>query len=475
VAPSDLLAEDEELVAGRRPVEEAFVARRPARRLLVVPQRRQALERLVLHATSLRIPVVEVEGGTLTAVAGFDGHQGIALVVEPRMYAGLDDVLARALERGEPPFVLVLDSLEDPQNVGTLLRSAEAAGVHGVLFPTRRQAPLTPAAIKASAGAVEHLLLFPVDDLPGALSDLRIRGLRVAAAEADAPLTAAQADLRGPLAIIVGSEGQGLSPVVRRRADVAVRIPMRGAIGSLNAAVAGSILLFAAVAQRDPGGEGGTDRPRPATFDEIAATPSEVPSLGRTGPGAGQVADAQDGTEDAEPTEPAAEPAEPGSEPAAPAIAALPDGAPAARKRARPPAPRTAAQKRARSSAAAKAGAAEPVSPDVAPDVAGDVSKAPARARRRKVEEPADGPPPEVTTEAAPASGAGTAKVPRARAARAASAPGPTTDPAGPSAPKRRTRARPATDTAGSEASADPSEAADRPTDDLLPGGPSTD
>jgi 23S rRNA (guanosine2251-2'-O)-methyltransferase len=264
--PPDLLAENEELVAGRRPVEEAFVARRPAHRLLVVPQRRQALERLVLHATSLRIPVVEVEGGTLTALAGFDGHQGIALAVEPRVYAGIDDVLARAVERGEPPFVLVLDSLEDPQNVGTLLRSAEAAGVHGVIFPTHRQAPLTPAAIKASAGAVEHLLLCPVDDLPGAMSDLRVRGLRIAAAEADAPLTAAQADLRGPLAIIVGSEGQGLSPAVRRRADVAVRIPMRGAIGSLNASVAGSILLFAAVAQRDPAGIG--DKPaRPVGAD----------------------------------------------------------------------------------------------------------------------------------------------------------------------------------------------------------------
>jgi 23S rRNA (guanosine2251-2'-O)-methyltransferase len=247
-------------------VEEAFVARRPAHRLLVVPQRRQALERLVLHATSLRIPVVEVEGGTLTALAGFDGHQGIALAVEPRVYAGIDDVLARAVERGEAPFVLVLDSLEDPQNVGTLLRSAEAAGVHGVIFPTHRQAPLTPAAIKASAGAVEHLLLCPVDDLPGAMSDLRVRGLRIAAAEADAPLTAAQADLRGPLAIVVGSEGQGLSPAVRRRADVAVRIPMRGVIGSLNASVAGSILLFAAVAQRDPAGLG--DKPaRPVGAD----------------------------------------------------------------------------------------------------------------------------------------------------------------------------------------------------------------
>ena len=125
----DLLGPDEELIAGRRPVEEAFVARRPALRLLVVPQRRQALERIVLHATSLRIPIVEVEGGTLTSVAGFDGHQGIALVGRPRAWATVDDVLARASERGEPPFVLVLDSLEDPQNVGTLLRSAEAVGV----------------------------------------------------------------------------------------------------------------------------------------------------------------------------------------------------------------------------------------------------------------------------------------------------------------------------------------------------------
>ena len=126
------LAEGEELVAGRQPVEEAFVAGRPARRLLVTPRRREALERLVLHATTLRIPVIEVEGGTLTALAGFDGHQGVALVVEPRRAGGPGEILARAIERDEPAFVLVLDSLEDPQNVGTLLRSAEAAGVHGV-------------------------------------------------------------------------------------------------------------------------------------------------------------------------------------------------------------------------------------------------------------------------------------------------------------------------------------------------------
>jgi len=244
------LAENEELVAGRRPVEEAFVARREARRLYVVPQRRMALEKLVLHATNLRIPVVEVEGGSLTSIAGFDGHQGIALVVAPRRWASQDDILAAARAAGQAPLVLVLDSLEDPQNVGTLLRSAEATGVHGAIFPTRNQAPLTPAAVKASAGAVEHLRLAPVDDLPAALADLHIRGLRIIGADGDAPLTAREADLRGPIAIVVGSEGKGLGPAVRRRCDLLVRIPMHGKIESLNASVAGSILLYEAAAQR---------------------------------------------------------------------------------------------------------------------------------------------------------------------------------------------------------------------------------
>jgi len=251
--PSDLVGEEEELIAGRHPVEEAFLARRAAHRLLVVPQRRQALEKLVLHATSLRIPIVEVEGGTLTSLAGFDGHQGIALVSDRRRFATLEDLLARAIERNEPPFALILDSLEDPQNFGSLLRTAEAAGVHGVVFPTRHQAPLSAAAIKASAGAVEHLLLVPVDDLAEALADLHVHGLRVIGSEAEAPLTARQADLRGPVAIVVGSEGQGLGPAVRRRCDAVIRIPMRGRISSLNAAVAGSILLYEASSQR--GGE----------------------------------------------------------------------------------------------------------------------------------------------------------------------------------------------------------------------------
>jgi 23S rRNA (guanosine2251-2'-O)-methyltransferase len=234
----------------------------------VTPQRRQALEKIVLHATTLRIPIVEVEGGSLTALAGFDGHQGVAVVVEARRFASVDDILARSIERGEPAFVLVLDSLEDPQNVGTLLRSAEAAGVHGVVFPTERQAPLSPAAIKASAGATEHLLLAPVDDLAGTLADLHLRGLRIVGSEAEAPLTAREADLRGPLALVIGSEGHGLSPAIRRRCDLFVHIPMRGVIGSLNAAVAGSILLFEVLGQHGPGA---------APAAEAAATEAAAP------------------------------------------------------------------------------------------------------------------------------------------------------------------------------------------------------
>jgi len=273
----------------------------------------------------LRIPIVEVEGGSLTALAGFDGHQGVALVVGPRRFASLDDILARAIERNEPPFVLVLDSLEDPQNLGTLLRSAEAAGVHGVIFPTKRQAPLTPSAIKASAGAVEHLLLCPVDDLPGSLADLHTRGLRIAGAEEGASLTARQTDLRGPLALVVGSEGQGLGPAVRRRCDTFMRIPMRGSIGSLNAAVAGSILLFEAVSQRDPGGD--TAPPR----SESAAEPSEGAASDL------ETAVHESEAVDLEPTtEPHAEPSSEAASEAADAADLLPGG-PAAPE---PPKPR---------------------------------------------------------------------------------------------------------------------------------------
>jgi 23S rRNA (guanosine2251-2'-O)-methyltransferase len=243
----------------------------------VVPHRRAALEALVLHATRARIPIVEVEGGSLTALAGFDGHQGVALVVGPRRWASLDDALARAIERAEPPFLLALDSIEDPRNLGALLRSAEAAGIHGVILPTHRAAPLTAVAVKASAGASEHLLLVPTDDLPATLADLHARGLRLVGADPSAPLSYRDADLRGPLAIVVGSEGGGFSAATRRRIDLAVRIPMRGRVESLNAAVAGSILLFEVNGQRATMAPAESEPAAPAAADASAEAEPKAP------------------------------------------------------------------------------------------------------------------------------------------------------------------------------------------------------
>ena len=286
-----LVGEGQEVIAGRRPVEEAFAARREAVRLLVVPQRRDALQQLVLHATAVRIPIIEVEGPLIGQLAGFDGHQGVALIVKRRPEAAPEDLLARGVSRGEPPFLLALDGVEDPQNFGSMIRSAEAVGVHGILIGSTGAAPLSPAAIKASAGAVEHLLVARVDNLADQLTALRLRGVRIVGAEAEAAQTYREADLQGPICLVIGSEGKGHSPAVRRRIDLFVRIPMAGRVASLNAAVAGSVLLFEMLGQRSaaaravPLSEGHVaPLPSPADAEKKAAHGGAEASAGGGGP-----------------------------------------------------------------------------------------------------------------------------------------------------------------------------------------------
>ena len=186
----------------------------------------------------------------MTRIAGFDGHQGVLLEVADRRWTEVGEMLAHARSAGRDPFILVLEHLQDPTNFGTLLRSAEAAGVDGVIFPERGAAPLSPAAVKASAGASEHLLIGRLPTIGEAIHELKAGGLRLVAADQDAPASAWESDLGGPLAIVVGSEGSGLSGATRRRCDLLVSFPMAGRVASLNASTAGALLLFEVVRQR---------------------------------------------------------------------------------------------------------------------------------------------------------------------------------------------------------------------------------
>jgi 23S rRNA (guanosine2251-2'-O)-methyltransferase len=239
-------------IGGRRPVTEALAAGREARRLLISASAKPSpdLRAITDAARRRQLPTDRVPADRMTRLSGFDGHQGVLLEVEERRWADLEGMLGRARDAGHDPFVLVLEHLQDPTNFGTLLRSAEAAGVDGVVFPERGAAPLSAAAVKASAGASEHLLLARLPTIGEAIHELKQAGLRLVAADQDAPASAWESDLGGPLAIVVGSEGSGLSGATRRRCDALVSFPMTGRVASLNAATAGALLLFEVVRQR---------------------------------------------------------------------------------------------------------------------------------------------------------------------------------------------------------------------------------
>jgi 23S rRNA (guanosine2251-2'-O)-methyltransferase len=191
-----------------------------------------------------KVPVEHVPRQCLE-IAG-DGHQGVALEASAYPYSNLQDMLILAARRQEPPFLLVLDALQDPQNLGTLLRTAEIVGVHGVLLPLRHTVTVTPAVVSASSGASEHLLILQVN-LAQAIASLKESGVWIVGLESgQAGSLPDQVRLDGPLALVVGGEGQGMRPLVRDSCDWLLRLPMRGKVESLNAAVAGSVALYLA-------------------------------------------------------------------------------------------------------------------------------------------------------------------------------------------------------------------------------------
>ncbi len=244
-----------EWIVGRNPVYEVLRARRRNYfRLLVANgvEEKGRIDEIIQLGAAGKVPLSRVPRGQIDSFAlGEQNHQGVALEVSAYPYSNLADILDRARERDEPPFLLVLDLLQNPQNLGTLFRTAEAVGVHGIIIPLRRAAGVTPAVVHASAGASEHLLVAQVN-LAQALDTLKqdaevwVMGLE---GSPDAqPYDSVR--LNGPLALVVGSEGEGMRSLVRRHCDVLLRLPMRGSVELLNAAVAGSVVLYKVLSDR---------------------------------------------------------------------------------------------------------------------------------------------------------------------------------------------------------------------------------
>ncbi|MBN1584391.1 MAG: 23S rRNA (guanosine(2251)-2'-O)-methyltransferase RlmB [Anaerolineae bacterium] len=243
-----------ELLYGRNPIYECLrAARRDVSQLSIATgvQEKGILSATLRLAQQRRIPIQRLDRHQLDKAVKNANHQGIVAEVSDYPYAGLEAIFRLAQERHEPPWLLLLDCLQDPQNLGTLLRTAEIIGVHGVVIPDRRAAAVTPAVASASSGASEHLLVAQVTNLVQTMKALKAQDVWIAGLEdePDAELLW-QASLGGPLALVVGSEGSGMRRLVKDTCDLKIRLPMVGQINSLNAAVAGSIALYEVAHQR---------------------------------------------------------------------------------------------------------------------------------------------------------------------------------------------------------------------------------
>lgn len=240
----------EDLISGRNAVREALKSGRQINKILVAQNAHGgSLHEIISLARKRKIIVHAVSQSKLDTLSG--GHnQGIAAYTPPVDYADLDDVLSDVKEKNEVPFFILLDELEDPHNLGAVLRTADAAGVHGVIISKRRSCPLSSTVAKISAGAIEYVPVIRVNNVVQTINKLKEESFWIAGADAAGDTFYYDADFKGPLLLIVGSEGKGISPLVRKSCDFLVKIPMRGKINSLNASNAAAILMYEAAKQR---------------------------------------------------------------------------------------------------------------------------------------------------------------------------------------------------------------------------------
>ena len=235
---------DSNLIIGRNAVSEALKSERAIDTLLVLKgERNGSVGRIIAECREREIVIKEVDKKKLDFLCGQGNHQGVAAWAAVHEYSTVEDMLALAKERGEDPFIILCDELEDPHNLGAIIRTAETTGAHGVIIPKRRNATLSYVVGKTSAGAVEHVPVARVSNLPSMLDELKERGIWVYGADMDGTRWDKQ-DYSGAVALVVGSEGKGVSRLVKEKCDFIVSLPMKGKINSLNASVAAGILMY---------------------------------------------------------------------------------------------------------------------------------------------------------------------------------------------------------------------------------------
>lgn len=249
--PPQMPEEAEGQLEGRNALTEALRSGRTIDKVFIASgETDRALQRLAAQAKEAEAVVVPVDRRKLDAMSTTHAHQGVIALAAAREYATLDDLLENAAGKGEAPLLVICDELTDPHNLGAILRSAECVGAHGVIIPKRRSVGLTATVAKASAGAVEYMPVARVTNINAAIADLKEKGVWIFGTAAEGSIPMYQADLTIPAAIVIGNEGSGMSPLVRKNCDVTVHIPMKGNISSLNASCAASVLLYEALRQR---------------------------------------------------------------------------------------------------------------------------------------------------------------------------------------------------------------------------------
>lgn len=239
-----------EYVVGRNPVLEVLKTDKEVEKLYVLNGELQgSINKIIGIAKERNIVIQQVDKNKLDSLSDGNVHQGVVALVTSYNYADLEDILDKAKSRNESPFIVILDGIEDPHNLGAIIRTAECAGVHGVVIPKRRSATVNQTVYKSSAGAVEHMLIAKVSNITNTINELKDKGLWIYGADMEGSDYHFNTSLKGPIGLVIGNEGKGLSRLVKEKCDVLVKIPMLGKISSLNASNAAAILIYEVVRQ----------------------------------------------------------------------------------------------------------------------------------------------------------------------------------------------------------------------------------